>query len=170
MGVDSSPEMLARATERFPRARFRQGDLHHLPLPDNTVDLVVCALALAPLPTLTTAFAQFARVLRPGRHLVVTDVHHERVALGSLAHVRYPQGEPGLIPSYRYRASDYLGAALPSGFRVERCEEPCPSTANSTGTESLGAWDAWPWSLRSRVPAAVLTASPAVMLCHFRKD
>ncbi|GLY31053.1 class I SAM-dependent methyltransferase [Kineosporia sp. NBRC 101731] len=172
IGVDSSPQMLARATERVPQARFHQGDLHHLPLPDDAVDLVVCALALAHLPELGPAFAEFARVLRPGGHLVVTDVHHERVALGSLAHVRSAQGEPALIPSHRYRAGDYLGAALPAGFRVEACEEPCPPTGNGPGAAVAGTWDTWPWSLQAMVPsatAAVLDSSPAVMLWHFRK-
>jgi SAM-dependent methyltransferase len=46
IGVDSSPDMLARARMRVPQADFLSGDLHQLPVLDGEVDLVVCALAL----------------------------------------------------------------------------------------------------------------------------
>ncbi|RBM20723.1 class I SAM-dependent methyltransferase [Streptomyces sp. PT12] len=45
-GVDSSPDMLARAGERVPGAAFLSGDLHRLPFDDGSGDLVTCALAL----------------------------------------------------------------------------------------------------------------------------
>jgi SAM-dependent methyltransferase len=115
IGVDSSPEMLTRARARVPTADFRHGDLHHLPLPMDEVDVVVCALALTHLPKLTPAIAEFVRVLRPGGHLVISDVHHVRVALGSVPRIRGPGGEPGLLPAHRHLASDYLSAALPVG-------------------------------------------------------
>ena len=66
IGVDSSPDMLDRARVRVPHAQFRIGDLHQLPLPDDHVDLVVCALALSHLADLRPVFTEFVRVLRPG--------------------------------------------------------------------------------------------------------
>lgn len=48
IGVDSSPEMLAVAQAKLTAAEFRQGDLHHLPAPDQHVDVVVCALGCWP--------------------------------------------------------------------------------------------------------------------------
>ncbi|HEU5110336.1 MAG TPA: class I SAM-dependent methyltransferase, partial [Micromonosporaceae bacterium] len=121
VGVDSSPAMLERARARVPGGEFRRGDLSSLPLPDGGVDLVVCALALTHVPDLRRPFAEFARVLRPGGHLVVSDVHHERVALTSMPRVRSADGAPVLLPAYRHRAGDYLCAALPAGFLVRRC-------------------------------------------------
>jgi SAM-dependent methyltransferase len=50
IGVDSCPDMLDYARARVPHAEFQQGDLHQLPLPDDHVDIVVCALALSHLP------------------------------------------------------------------------------------------------------------------------
>ena len=41
IGVDISANMLAAARAKFPDADFRQGDLHHLPVPDQHIDLVV---------------------------------------------------------------------------------------------------------------------------------
>jgi 2-polyprenyl-3-methyl-5-hydroxy-6-metoxy-1,4-benzoquinol methylase len=124
IGVDSSADMLRRARERVPDGEFHRGDLHRLPLPDDQVDLAVCALALAHLTDLRPAFAELARVLRPGGHLVVTDVHRENVALGSVPHVRTADGEPRLIAQSGHRVGDYLTAALPHGLEVRRCEEP----------------------------------------------
>jgi SAM-dependent methyltransferase len=82
IGVDSSPEMLAHARARVPKAQFLLGDLHELPLPDDRVDIVVCALALSHLRDLRPAVAEFARVLRPGGHLVISDIHQETCLAG----------------------------------------------------------------------------------------
>jgi ubiquinone/menaquinone biosynthesis C-methylase UbiE len=46
VGVDSSPDMLARARARVPSGEFVLGDLRRLPLPDSSVDLIVSGLAL----------------------------------------------------------------------------------------------------------------------------
>lgn len=175
IGVDSSPDMIDHARARVPQAEFRFGDLQRLPLPDNHVDLVVCALALSHLADLGPVFAEFVRVLRPGGHLVISDVHHERQSLGSVPHVRSPEGRPGLLPAYRHRASDYLAAALPLGLRVRRCDEPrqpsgddqAPMADNLTPR----SWDDWPWSLLPIVPAAAAAAwkdVPAVIVWHFQ--
>jgi SAM-dependent methyltransferase len=124
IGVDSSPGMLARAREKIPQGEFHEADLHALPLADDSVDLVVCAIALVHLPDLDGPFGEFARVLRPGGHLVVSD------QCGLIGDIGLPlvrvglDGGLGYIPVYPHRASDYLAAALPLGFRVLGCEEP----------------------------------------------
>src|SRR5262249_56726095 len=62
IGVDQSAEMLERATRRLPDVEFHRADLDRLPLPDNAVDIVVCALALTHVPRLAPVMAEFARV------------------------------------------------------------------------------------------------------------
>jgi SAM-dependent methyltransferase len=159
VGVDNSPEMLDRARARVPRAEFCLGDLHRLPLADDAVDLVTCGLALTHVPDLAPAIAEVARVLRPGGQLVIADVHHELILLGSVPIARGPAGEPGLVATYRHTAGDYLRAALPVGFQVLRCEEPrlqpAASPSPAAPDESVGPWDDWPWSLMAMVPEAV---------------
>src|SRR5215470_17037789 len=50
IGVDSSPDMLAYARQRVPEAEFHVAELDRLPLPDDCVDVIVCALALEHVP------------------------------------------------------------------------------------------------------------------------
>jgi len=71
--------MLAYARRRGPDGEFRVGELDRLPLSSESVDVIVCALALVHVPRLEPVLAEFARVLRPGRDLVISDVRHELV-------------------------------------------------------------------------------------------
>lgn len=176
-GVDRSPDMLDRARVRVPGAGFLLGDLHRLPVADRSVDLVTCALALTHVPALGPVFAEFARVLRPGGHLVICDMHPEIVALGSIPCVRLAGGEPGRLPAHRHLVGDYLRAALPVGLRPVRCEEPRlrgGGDPKSTGDSAAdpGPWDLWPWSLQELVPEATRAATdgvPAMLFWDFER-
>ncbi len=124
IGVDSSPGMLARAREKIPQGEFHEAGLHELPLADDSVDLVVCAIALVHLEDIEGPFREFARVLRPGGHLVVSN---QSGLIGDIilpVLIDGPEGDLGYLPVYPRLASDYLAAALPLGFQVLRCEEP----------------------------------------------
>ena len=124
IGVDSSSEMLAVAQAKVPGGEFHQAELEALPLADDSVDLVVCAIALSHVEDIAPVFAEFVRVLRPGGNLVVSD---SRGVIGDigLPLVRVgPDGGYGYMPIYSRLASDYLAVALPLGLQVLRCEEP----------------------------------------------
>jgi SAM-dependent methyltransferase len=179
IGVDTSPDMLAHARKRVPDGDFREGPLEALPVPDGEADVVVCALALSHVADLSPVFAEFARVLRPGGHLVVSDISQEWIGIGSVPRVRLADGRPALITAHRHRASDVLGAALPAGLRVLSCAEPRqgPASPLTAGAElpggETGPWDRWPWSLTELVPHAWAAATgdlPLVVIWHFRRD
>jgi SAM-dependent methyltransferase len=124
IGVDTSPEMLAVAREKVPAAELHQADLHDLPVADDSVDLVVCALSLTHAPDLGRALAELVRVLRRDGHLVLSD---SRGLIGDLSPpmVRTrPDGTFGYMQTWHRLASDYLAAALPLGLQVRRCVEP----------------------------------------------
>jgi ubiquinone/menaquinone biosynthesis C-methylase UbiE len=124
IGLDSSPEMLARAREKVPEGEFHEGDLYEIPLPEDSVDLVVCAIALSHVPDLPRVLREFVRILRPHGHLVISDSRGVIADIG-LPLVRIaPDGQFRYIPVYARLASDYLAAALPLGLEVRRCEEP----------------------------------------------
>jgi SAM-dependent methyltransferase len=176
VGIDGSAGMLERARTKVPGADFRVGKLDDLPVPDASVDLVLCALALSHVPDLAPVLAEFARVVRPGGHVVIDDVSHELVYLGSVVKALGP--EPGLVATFRHTPGDYLRAALAAGLQVRRCEEPgFPRTDARTHAAppptdlTVGASEEWPWTLLPLVPAAARAAweIPAVVVWDFER-
>src|SRR5207248_9495923 len=82
VGIDLTPEMLARARAAVPAARFFEGDVLRLPADDGTFDIVVCGLALAHVADLDAAVAELGRVLAEGGRLVVSVLHPFQAFLG----------------------------------------------------------------------------------------
>ncbi|MGP3999310.1 class I SAM-dependent methyltransferase [Streptomyces sp. 8N706] len=64
----------AQAAGLAGKARFTTGDAEQLPYPDGVFGAVVCECALCTFPDKAQAAAEFARVLRPGGRLGITDV------------------------------------------------------------------------------------------------
>ena len=163
IGVDASPEMLARARTRVPGADFRHGDVRHLPVGNDEVDLVVAGLALTHVPDLDPVLAEFARVLRPGGHVVIADVHADLIKLGSVPVAIGRDGEPGLTAAYPHETGDYIRAALRAGLQVRGCEETRLVGTNpqrpAQPDASVKPWETWPWTLMDMVPAAVRSFS-----------
>jgi ubiquinone/menaquinone biosynthesis C-methylase UbiE len=173
IGVDSSPDMLAHARRRVPDGEFRVAELDLLPLPDNSADVIVCALALVHVPRLQPVLAELARVLRPGGDLVISDLHHERVTRGSVIKARGPAGQPCVVATYRHQLGDYLRAALSFGLLVRRCEEPGATRPGGPLPEpatEIGDWSHWPWSLMDYLPSAARAADgrPSLVIWHFQ--
>jgi ubiquinone/menaquinone biosynthesis C-methylase UbiE len=79
LGVDAAEEMIALARELSsqdvvtPQLRFEQiATIAHLPLPDQSLDGVLCSSVLEYVPDPAVCLAEFARVLHPGGLLVVS--------------------------------------------------------------------------------------------------
>jgi SAM-dependent methyltransferase len=182
IGTDSSAAMLERAREKVPDGTFHEADLHDLPLPDDHVDIVVCALALMHIPEIEPALAELVRVLRPGGSLVISDW---RILIGDtgipVVKAR-PDGSPGYMPTWSRRTSEYLAAALSLGLQVRRCEEPVrpfPLVDDNGLSEGAPVPDHVPgappniWALHRWCPAATNAAYrglPAAIIWHFELD
>jgi SAM-dependent methyltransferase len=85
IGVDMTPEMLARARDNaaklgYDNVEFRLGEIEALPVDDAAIDVVVSNCVLNLVPNKARAFAEIFRVLRPGAHFCVSDI----VATGTL--------------------------------------------------------------------------------------
>jgi SAM-dependent methyltransferase len=168
--------MLSVARRKLPTVDLRQGDLTDLPVPDRCANLAVCALALTHLEDLTDAYAEFARVLKPGGRLVVSDTHSLY-----LTAARYPlikqlvDGEFGYLPGWEHSLADHLDAALRADFAVQRVSEFKLDGIIDPGLAPEDLRDAPvpdPWPLMTWVSAAANAAwagAPASMYLQLQR-
>jgi SAM-dependent methyltransferase len=78
-GIDFTDAMIAKANQNnqklgYTNVRFVQGDIEEMPVPENSVDVVVSNCVLNLVPDKNKAFAQIMRVLKPTGHFCVSDV------------------------------------------------------------------------------------------------
>lgn len=83
IALDFLPEMLARTADAarqagLPNVDILEGDLEAIPLPEDSVDLIISNGVINLAPRKARAMAECARVLRPGGRLCVSDLTVEQ--------------------------------------------------------------------------------------------
>lgn len=142
VAVDTSWAMLERATTNAPGAHLVQGDLLDPPIRPASVDLVTCGLALSHLEALEQTVASFARFLRPGGNVVISDIHPLAAEAGGQAFFRRADGSRGVTRNQVHWASSYISAARSAGLTVERCIDVPVDRALLTEFGSIEAMEA----------------------------
>ena len=79
IGVDMTPEMIARAKENavkggYENVDFRLGEIEHLPVDNDSVDVVISNCVINLVPDKQKAFTEIYRVLKTGGRFSISDM------------------------------------------------------------------------------------------------
>jgi arsenite methyltransferase len=118
IGVDMTAEMIAKARENteksgYDNVEFRLGEIEHLPVRSDSVDVVISNCVLNLVPDKQRAFAEIFRVLKPGGHFCISDIVSSR---------ELPDWVKGIAEAYAGCVSgaipknDYLSLIQQAGF------------------------------------------------------
>jgi len=123
--LDFSQGMIDKAREKVhaKNVRFEMADLTQpWPCGSDGYDLIVCNLVLEHIEDLSLIFSQAHRVLKPGAHFLINELHPFRQYEGKKA--VFDQGlGPTEIPAFVHHISDFLNAGATNSFKLTKLNE-----------------------------------------------
>ena len=133
IGLDATPEMIFRARETakkydYTNVEFRLGEIEHMPIESNSVDLVISNCVLNLVPDKKLAFKEIYRVLKPGGSICVSDM----VALLETKKVIKPEEWTACIAG-AVTFNEYRSTLEKTGFvNIEGSDESHPINQEAT--------------------------------------
>ncbi|MFN8377645.1 MAG: methyltransferase domain-containing protein [Anaerolineae bacterium] len=119
LGFDNSPDMLARCA--LPTSAL--AEFAALPLPAQSIDTVICGLALGHVADIRPAFREIRRVLVPGGVVVISDVHPFIVLSGAQRTFADAQGKTWAVEHTVHTISEYWNTGTAAGLTLTGIEE-----------------------------------------------
>lgn len=140
IGVDATPEMIWKARDLATKqglvnVEFRLGEIEHLPLEENSIDLAISNCVLNLLPDKLVGFREIFRVLKPGGRIRISDlVTSNPVPRSKVRAESWAACVEGAIPE-----TEYLQLLKQVGFHDVQAvnEEPCSNDCCSSPSSDL---------------------------------
>lgn len=148
LAFDFSEGMLAKARAKpgAERVKWQQHDLaDRLPLPDGSVDRVVCGLVVDHIADLKPLFSDFKRVLKPNGFAVISVMHPAMMLKGVQARFTDPAtGRETRPASVANQISDYVLAAVRSGLNIAEMSEHAVDDTYADRSARAAKYRGWP--------------------------
>ena len=138
LALDFSHQMLSRGAQKFAAHNIIpiEADALHLPLADNSVDLVTSAFGFRNLANYEEGLAELHRVLRPGGQIGILDCNQPDGFIGALYNIYFKTILPKLggVISGNSRAYSYLPASVERFPRPPRMLQLIAEAGFTNGT------------------------------------
>jgi cytosine/adenosine deaminase-related metal-dependent hydrolase/ubiquinone/menaquinone biosynthesis C-methylase UbiE len=144
VGVDTSPEMLQRASAKLGNAStLRLGSCVALPVQNSTIDLVLASFVLSYLDDVESFARELHRITRPGATVFVTDMHPGTALSCNWKRAFNANGIEEQLPAHSHSLQQVTEILRACGFDVLVSIEPGFDSPEKTIFEQNGRLDSF---------------------------
>lgn len=119
-GFDNSFAMLKAAV--IPQTALASSEA--LPLASNSVDVILCGLALGHLPSIESSMSEISRILKTDGTVLISDFHPYQYLNGARRTFSDANGKAYAVEHYVHHISDYFRLGAENSLRLTAMLEP----------------------------------------------